>query len=40
MKYRGTDKGGKKKYGALIVMSLKDADKSHHDLDAEPAEKK
>lgn len=37
MKYRGTDKTGKKKYGALIVMSLKDADKSHHDLDAEPA---
>jgi len=35
MKYRGTDKKtGKKKYGALIVMGLKDADKSHHDLDA------
>lgn len=41
MKYRGTDaKSGKKKYGALIVMSLKDAAKSHHDLDAEPAEGK
>ena len=35
MKYRGTDrKTGKKKYGALIVMGLKDAEKSHHDLDA------
>lgn len=35
MKYRGTDKKtGKKKYGALVVMSLKDAQKSHHDLDA------
>jgi len=34
MKYRGTDrKTGKKKYGALIVMGLKDADKSHHNLD-------
>lgn len=37
MKYRGTDeKTGKKKYGALAVMSLKgDVQKSHHDLDAE-----
>ena len=35
MKNRGTDKKtGKTKYGALVVMSLKDADKSHHDLDA------
>jgi hypothetical protein len=34
MKYRGTDrKTGKKKYGALIVMGLKDAEKSHHNLD-------
>lgn len=40
MKYRGTDKSGKKKYGALVVMSLKDAEKSHHDLDAEPAQGK
>jgi len=39
MKYRGTDKNGKKKYGALIVMGLKDADKSHHDLDVDPKEK-
>lgn len=39
MKYRGTDKKtGKKKYGALIVMSLKDAQKSHHDLNAQPVE--
>jgi hypothetical protein len=37
MKYRGTNKKtGKKEYGALVVMSLKDAQKSHHDLDAEP----
>ncbi len=37
MKYRGTNKKtGKKSYGALVVMSLKDAEKSHHDLDAEP----
>ena len=35
MKNRGTDKKtGKTKYGALVVMGLKDADKSHHDLDA------
>jgi hypothetical protein len=35
MKYRGTDKKtGKKKYGATVVMGLKDAPKSHHDLDA------
>ena len=35
MKNRGTDKKtGKAKYGALVVMGLKDADKSHHDLDA------
>ena len=34
MKYRGTDKKtGKKKYGALVVMGLKDAEKSHHNLD-------
>jgi hypothetical protein len=34
MKARGTDrKTGKRKYGALIVMGLKDADKSHHNLD-------
>jgi hypothetical protein len=34
MKYRGTDKKtGQKKYGALIVMGLKDAEKSHHNLD-------
>jgi hypothetical protein len=39
MKYRGTDKKtGKKKYGALIVMGLKDAEKSHHNLD-EPTQK-
>jgi hypothetical protein len=36
MKNRGTDKKtGKAKYGALIVMSLKDAPKSHHDLEKE-----
>lgn len=35
IKYRGTDpKTGKKKYGALIVMGLKNAPRSHHDLDA------
>lgn len=39
MKYRGTDKKtGKKQYGALVVMSLKNAAKSHHDLDAEVKE--
>lgn len=36
MKYRGTDKTGKKKYGALVVFGLKDADKSHHNLDVDP----
>lgn len=36
MKNRGTDKKtGKTKYGALVVMSLKDAPKSHHDLEKE-----
>jgi len=37
MKYRGTDKKtGKKKYGSLIVMSLKgDVDKSHVNLDSD-----
>jgi hypothetical protein len=36
MKYRGTDaKTGKKKYGALVVMALKNAPKSHHNLDAD-----
>lgn len=40
MKYRGTAKDGKKKYGALVVMSLKDAEKSHHDLDVDPKEAK
>jgi hypothetical protein len=34
MKARGRDADGKRTYGALIVMSLKDAQKSHHDLDA------
>jgi hypothetical protein len=34
MKARGRDADGKRTYGALIVMSLKDAKKSHHDLDA------
>ena len=36
MKARGYDANGKRTYGALAVMSLKGADKSHHDLDAEP----
>lgn len=37
MKPRSTDKStGKKKYGALVVMSLKDSKKSHHDLEANP----
>ena len=36
MKARSKDKNGKRKYGALVVMGLKDADKSHHDLDAKP----
>lgn len=36
MKNRGTDKKtGKTKYGALVVMSLKDAPKSHHDLESQ-----
>jgi hypothetical protein len=34
MKARGRDADGKRTYGALIVMGLKDAQKSHHDLDA------
>lgn len=34
MKARGRDANGKRTYGALIVMGLKDAEKSHHDLDA------
>jgi hypothetical protein len=39
MKPRGYDKQGKRTYGALAVMSLKDVKKSHHDLDAKPSEK-
>ncbi len=35
MKPRGW-KDGKRTYGALAVMSLKDAAKSHHDLDKDP----
>jgi hypothetical protein len=38
MKYRGTDKKtGKKKYGALIVMGLKEPEKSSHDLEKDPS---
>lgn len=41
MKYRGTDaKTGKKKYGALVVMNLKGAPTSHHNLDIDPKESK
>lgn len=37
MKYRGTNKKtGKKQYGALVTMALKDPKKSHLDLDADP----
>ena len=38
MKARSTDKAtGKRKYGALIVMSLKGTDKSSHDLEKDPS---
>lgn len=38
MKYRGTDKKtGKKKYGALVVMSLKEPQKSSVDLEKNPS---
>ncbi len=35
MKARGRDKDGNRTYGALVVMALKDAQKSHHDLEKE-----
>jgi hypothetical protein len=35
MKARGRDKDGNRTYGALVVMSLKNAPKSHHDLEKE-----
>ena len=38
MKARSTDKTtGKRKYGALIVMSLKEPHKSSHDLEKDPS---
>lgn len=36
MKYRGKGVDGKKKYGALITMGLKDPKKSKFDLDVDP----
>jgi hypothetical protein len=35
MKARGRDADGKRTYGALIVMGLKDPSKSHHNLDVD-----
>jgi len=35
MKARGRDKAGNRTYGALVVMSLKNAAKSHHDLESQ-----